>query len=412
MSKRAFQPMLGRRFGKLVVVATERVEGTKYVAVCACDCGSSQIRVAYQHLRDRKRSCGCDHSPTTSTALDGTRRTIAEIATLTGLHTETVRKRLRLGVPLTRTRRTAIGQRKGVLVVVRVERVKGSRVYVARCACDAEVRIYASRWATQNVTSCGCQDVAAVPPPCPGIGRVFGRLTVVGYGARRGSRGTRYWLCSCSCGGQRETLPQNLINGATKSCGCLRRGIDRGGRRRASDLTGQTFGLLTVDAFARRTKKHLLWSCTCRCGKTRVVMGASLRTGVVDRCTVCQRKATPRKPGGRLVQFRGRTMHTTEVAKELGCTMNWLNTAIRKGKPLDAIDRGHARTRRLLLPLHGAMVTVADIAAISGLKHGTVGFRLRAGMTPEDIVARPLKPGDSLKNFTCPPHADAIHADS
>lgn len=59
-----------------------------------------------------------------------------------------------------------------------------------------------------------------MPPVLQLVGRVFGRLTVVG---RRGSdrKGHSLWLCRCECGNTKLTRADALISGACRSCGCL-----------------------------------------------------------------------------------------------------------------------------------------------------------------------------------------------
>lgn len=49
-------------------------------------------------------------------------------------------------------------------------------------------------------------------------GREFGWLTVIGQSAEAGK-----WICECKCGGLKKTKRARLIDGETKSCGCLRR---------------------------------------------------------------------------------------------------------------------------------------------------------------------------------------------
>lgn len=56
-------------------------------------------------------------------------------------------------------------------------------------------------------------------------GMKFGRLTVIGRAANfeRSDGGIRIkWLCKCECGNECEALGENLVRGATQSCGCLR----------------------------------------------------------------------------------------------------------------------------------------------------------------------------------------------
>lgn len=52
-------------------------------------------------------------------------------------------------------------------------------------------------------------------------GKQFGRLTVQKRGGDR--NGKRYWICRCICGNTVETEESHLKSGHTKSCGCYRR---------------------------------------------------------------------------------------------------------------------------------------------------------------------------------------------
>lgn len=52
-------------------------------------------------------------------------------------------------------------------------------------------------------------------------GQKFGRLTVLTKAQNKNGR-TRY-LCLCQCGNLKEISTRNLLNGYTKSCGCLKK---------------------------------------------------------------------------------------------------------------------------------------------------------------------------------------------
>jgi hypothetical protein len=54
-------------------------------------------------------------------------------------------------------------------------------------------------------------------------GQVFGRLTVVRRSDERNRDRDRLWLCCCQCGIETLVIARLLRNGATQSCGCLRR---------------------------------------------------------------------------------------------------------------------------------------------------------------------------------------------
>lgn len=84
-------------------------------------------------------------------------------------------------------------------------------------------------------------------------GKVFGRLTVIAktdsYSSPSGKHRDTRWLCRCSCEKRSEVIVtrHNLINGVTKSCGCIRREMTierniKGKRSNKYDLSGK-FGV-------------------------------------------------------------------------------------------------------------------------------------------------------------------------
>lgn len=59
------------------------------------------------------------------------------------------------------------------------------------------------------------------------IGRRYGRLVVVEYSHAIKSRSWQYyWKCQCDCGNVSIVDRHNLINGSSRSCGCLRNEIN------------------------------------------------------------------------------------------------------------------------------------------------------------------------------------------
>lgn len=53
-------------------------------------------------------------------------------------------------------------------------------------------------------------------------GQRFGKLTVIEYGGASKNR-KALWICKCDCGNiTNPIVGSNLLNGSTKSCGCLR----------------------------------------------------------------------------------------------------------------------------------------------------------------------------------------------
>lgn len=115
------------------------------------------------------------------------------------------------------------GQRFGNLTVIHKtqNRKSPSGTFITRwhCACDCgnelDVDAYALR--SGNTKSCGCQKYGHAFKDISG--KRFGMLFVqkLDHIADRKT----YWMCQCDCGNKTVVAKSNLLNGNTKSCGCL-----------------------------------------------------------------------------------------------------------------------------------------------------------------------------------------------
>lgn len=54
------------------------------------------------------------------------------------------------------------------------------------------------------------------------VGKTFGRLKVIANGGLDSFRKNSVWVCLCSCGEEIKVPRPSLLQGYTKSCGCLR----------------------------------------------------------------------------------------------------------------------------------------------------------------------------------------------
>lgn len=63
-------------------------------------------------------------------------------------------------------------------------------------------------------------------------GQRFGLLTVVAFAYHKKDWAT-YWRCVCDCGREKTTQRSALVQGQTRSCGCLR---SKAGRARLAEL--------------------------------------------------------------------------------------------------------------------------------------------------------------------------------
>lgn len=74
------------------------------------------------------------------------------------------------------------------------------------------------------------------------IGQKFNKLTVLERDLTK--TGRAYWICKCDCGNLTSVSGTHLRRGTIKSCGCLTKEV--ASKTHLKDLTGQTFGKLTV----------------------------------------------------------------------------------------------------------------------------------------------------------------------
>lgn len=110
-------------------------------------------------------------------------------------------------------------------------------------------------------------------------GDVYGRLTVLSFSHREGTRLSYvyYWNCQCTCGREVRMAINRLRNGTAKSCGCSRRGAD-------ADTVGKTYGRLNVVSFAYCKNQASYWNTLCSCGNTIIVKRACLVANNVRSC--------------------------------------------------------------------------------------------------------------------------------
>lgn len=128
----------------------------------------------------------------------------------------------------------------------------------------------------------------------------FGHLVVLAEEQERTKNGARKFLCRCDCGELTSVVKYSLLNGNTRSCGCMQ---GAGSSRRALPMpkAGTRFGSLTVigeaprkiriihekrkDGSIRNYEYHeRMILCRCDCGNTKTVSFSNLRGGQVKSC--------------------------------------------------------------------------------------------------------------------------------
>lgn len=235
------EDLTGKRFGRLVAVKpTQERKNRSVVWECLCDCGETAYIRRSSLVAGTTRSCGC----------------------------------LKNAEDIT-------GQKFGNLTVVRpTERLSGtSRVWECKCDCGNIVCVPVSNLKSGNTKSCGCSKFVNL------AGQRFGRLTALHPTERYNFNGQRLWECRCDCGNVKYLAACNLINGSTKSCGCL----NRENITRFEDLSGKRFGRLVVLRPAKERRNGVIWECQCDCGNIALVSKGNLKSGSTRSCG-CLRK--------------------------------------------------------------------------------------------------------------------------
>lgn len=112
-------------------------------------------------------------------------------------------------------------------------------------------------------------------------GKDFGEWHVI-QRVFTGSSHAKY-LCRCSCGNEKILYGFTLYRGVSKSC---RHGA-------VKDITGQTFGYLTViERYEHNSNRAVTWKCVCVCGKEVIAAGTLMRYGEHLSCRECGLKKT------------------------------------------------------------------------------------------------------------------------
>lgn len=174
-----------------------------------------------------------------------------------------------------------IGQRFGKLVVIeRAENTKECRAqWLCKCDCGKTKIIKGKYLLNGDTKSCGCIKHAEPKIKKITVGMKIGRLTVIKK-TKKTVKGLPQWLCQCDCGKQIVIPETSLKNERVKSCGCSRKAL--------YIKQGDVFGKLTVIKFNGLTKsKNKRYLCKCECGQTKTIAGSKLINGQTISCGKC-----------------------------------------------------------------------------------------------------------------------------
>jgi len=202
-----------------------------------------------------------------------------------------------------------------------------------------------------------------------------------------------------------EVSRETGTNPMTLRYWCKRAAIIPAKKTTLIDLTGQSFGKLTVERLeSTDPKQGARWFCRCACGGSTVAFGKYLRAGDITSCG-CNKSGNKRHPyyeawhkmprSGIVERWRDFRTFVADVAERP--TPEHVLTRIDKSKPYGPgnvawrtrQEVARARKSSHLIEHNGETRSLAEWAEVAGLPYHVITHRLEAGWSMERALATP-----------------------
>lgn len=266
-SQQKIKDLTGQRFGKLLVISKAENIGNKVAWNCVCDCGNHIVVKAHNLYRKESPtiSCGCEHQ---------------------------------------KPKYDLTGKRFGKLFVVGLssdneKTIKdGQKRWECKCDCGNTAYILTNTLLSGSAKGCGCligKNLSEKSNLRDLTGQKFGRLTVLkrAENIQYKSAMAVQWECRCDCGKTVIRRSTGLLQGYSKSCGCLREEI---GNNPFEFEVGQEvktkYGKFVIKEKFREERentniKDKKYVCKClNCGETGVLLEHTIKSGN-GSCRAC-----------------------------------------------------------------------------------------------------------------------------
>ena len=199
-------------------------------------------------------------------------------------------------------------------------------------------------------------------------GKRFGRLTAIKC-TRRGTRaaGVTMWLCVCDCGREKITQAAHLVNGASKSCGCLQREI----AKKVNTTHGK-----------RKTRLYEIFeNMISRCYNPRCPAFADYGGRGI---TICNEWLNDRELFFKWSEENGYTdtLSIDRINNDKGYSPDNCKWANRQ-------QQNHNRRSNVLLTINGVTKVLCEWAREVGISHKTISYRLKKGWSHANAVLTP-----------------------
>lgn len=232
----------------------------------------------------------------------------------------------------------------------------------------------------------------------------YGMLTFCETAGRRGGR--LLWRVTCDCGKSKVVLASNVIQGYTRSCGC----VGRAAFRRMITKHGMS-GTPTYSswyAMIVRCQKNLDYVGRVAVCRRWLIsfenffadMGVRPKWHTLDRVdndkgyykSNC-RWATPYEQSRNtrsnvMLTYNGTTMCAADWAARIGINPKVLRARISRGWSIEEVLTAKFDRQRVDITAFGRTQTMSEWAAETGLHLTTLRGRLLKGMPPEDALTR------------------------
>lgn len=209
-------------------------------------------------------------------------------------------------------------------------------------------------------------------------GQRFGRLVVIEF-IKPTDKSRTYCVCLCNCGNSVEVKSTSLVQGHTKSCGCLHKEVA------AENVTLTTHGMSRTATY--KTYGSMIQRCYNYNNaqyKNYGARGIKVCEGWLEGFEVFYSDMGEKPKGLSLDRIKNNLHYSCGHCREC-FKNNWkLNCRWTTQK-----EQMRNFRNNVIITINGKSATIAEWSEITGVKHNTITERIKRGWNKEDAVTRP-----------------------
>lgn len=252
------------------------------------------------------------------------------------------------------------GKRFGRLVAQSFVKENGQIRWICTCDCGGTAITTGTKLRNGHTSSCGCLQKERTSNACKKdhSGEKYGKLSVIRRMPEKG-KGVKY-ECVCDCGNHVIVMGCNLITGATRSCGCIRKEKTRKLRlshgkcetriytcwrnmlsrcENEKNTEYKNYGKRNIHVCAEwhNFQKFYKWSVSNGYDDSLTIERIDVNKGYSpENCTWATTYTQARnKTNNVKIEFKGKTKIITDWAKEVGICDSTIRHRLKKGMTID-----------------------------------------------------------------------------